>query len=67
MQVGNVRADATTDEIVESIREIQGEMTHNRDIELAAELGAQLADLVKELDERLSSGGPLPQAWQRNR
>lgn len=63
--MSNVRPDAITDEILEGMREIRSDMTRNRDLGMAAELGAQLADLVKELDERLSNGGSLPEAWQR--
>lgn len=65
--MSNVRQDATVDEILETIREVQNDMTRNRDLDMAATLGAQLADLVKELDERLSSAGELPQAWRRGR
>jgi hypothetical protein len=64
--MSDVKPDATTDEILEAIREIRSLMTSNRDPDVAAELGAQLADLIEALDERLSWGGePLPQAWQR--
>lgn len=65
--MSNVRPDATTDEIIEAMREIRSIMTRNRDIEQAANLGAQLADLVEELDERMSAGEPLPQVWQEGR
>lgn len=63
--MSNVRPEATTDEIVQSMRDIRAEMTRNRDVDLAAELGAGLADLVKELDERLTAGGPLPTVWSK--
>lgn len=63
--MSNVNSDATQDEILDGIREIRSQMTRNRSIEGAEELGAALADLVAELDERLSSGGPLPTAWQK--
>jgi hypothetical protein len=64
--MSDVKPDATTDEILETIREIRSLMTSNRDPDVAADLGAQLADLTEALDERLSWGGePLPQAWQR--
>lgn len=63
--MSDVRPDASVDEILETIREIQSSMTRNRDLDMAADLGAQLADLVKELDERLTAGEPLPQAWRK--
>lgn len=53
------------DEILDAMREVQSEMTRNRDVEQAAELGARLADLVKELDGILTAGQPLPQAWEK--
>jgi hypothetical protein len=60
----SVRPDASTDEILENIREVQILMTRNRDVDTAADLGATLADLVAELDKRLASGEVLPQAWR---
>jgi hypothetical protein len=66
-RVDDVKPEATANEILETIREIRSIMTSNRDLEVAAELGAQLADLIEALDERLSWGGELPQPWQRNR
>lgn len=62
--MSDVRPDTTTDDLLEAIREIRSLMTSNRDLETAAELGAQLADLAKDLDERLADGEPLPQAWR---
>jgi hypothetical protein len=65
--VSNVRPDATVDEILDTIREIQNDMTRNRDLDTAATLGATLADLMLELDKRLAGGEPLPQVWQQGR
>ena len=57
--------ELTLDEAVTKAKNIQFQMTNTcRDVDEAANLGADLADIFKLLDEN-ARRGHLPKAWQQ--
>lgn len=53
------------DETLSMIRDLAKQVRAAADDELAASYGSELADAIEILDEWLSKGGFLPDAWER--